>query len=583
VFAPGDLVDNRYEIIAPLAEGGMGAVYRARRTLLGDEVAIKVVLGDRLDRAASERFLRESRVAASLRHPSIVSIFDFDTLPGGEPYLVMELLSGPSLRAEIDARGRLELSDVYTVLPGICAALELAHSHDVVHRDIKPANIVAHEYHGGQRAWKLLDFGIANLRQTTEETRLTSAHQFIGTVSYASPEQLSGRPVDARADVYSLAAVIFEMLTGQLPFGGDGDLMAMVTAQMSGPVPRVKAVRPELPEWIDAVLARGLAKNPDDRWPSAADFGAVLSRSGILPTATTVVSSAAIAGIAATYDVGERVGPGRLGSDVFRGTHRALGHPVAIRVLRHESHPNWTAAKDRFLREAKALQVSHESVIQVRDYGEEPGLVYIVTDYIEGPSGRMLLNEVGRLEWPRLRPLLLQLLDAARTLHRRRALLCGLSPEIMRVRVAQSPDDDAADEGEKLLISTAGIWTAQDLLATLKETTLRGVSLDDVELRYVAPELLTGGSVDVRSDIFTIGVLAYEMATGGLPFDGRSMPELLGRMLSGAVADPRVAAPEMPEAVAAAILRALRPNPADRYANVGEFAAALGDRRSGRF
>ena len=127
VFAPGDLVDNRYEIIAPLAEGGMGAVYRARRTLLGDEVAIKVVLGDPFNRAASERFLRESRVAASLRHPSIVSIFDFDMLPGGEPYLVMELLSGPSLRAEIDARGRLELADVHRVLPGICAALELAH------------------------------------------------------------------------------------------------------------------------------------------------------------------------------------------------------------------------------------------------------------------------------------------------------------------------------------------------------------------------------------------------------------------------------------------------------------------------
>jgi len=562
----------------------MGAVYRARRTLLGDEVAIKVVLGDRLNRAASERFLRESRVAASLRHPSIVSIFDFDTLPGGEPYLVMELLSGPSLRAEIDARGRLELSDVSTVLPGICAALELAHSHDVVHRDIKPANIVAHEYHGGQRAWKLLDFGIANLRQTTEETRLTSAHQFIGTVSYASPEQLSGRPVDARADVYSLAAVIFEMLTGQLPFGGGGDLMTIITAQMSGPVPRVKAVRPELPEWIDAVLARGLARNPDDRWPSAAAFGAVLSRSGFSPTATTALSPpAAIAGIAATYDIGERVGPGRLGSTVFRGVHRALGQPVAIRVLRYESHPNWTAAKDRFLREAKALQVSHESVIQVRDYGEEPGLVYIVTDYIEGPSGRMLLNEVGRLEWPRLRRLLLQLLDAARTLHRRRALLCGLSPEIMRVRAAPSPGDDSAGEGEKLLISTAGIWTAQDLLATLKETTLRGVSLDDVELRYVAPELLTGGSVDVRSDVFTIGVLAYEMATGAPPFDGRSMPELLGRMLSGAVADPRVAAPEMPEAPAAAILRALRPAPADRHANVREFAAALGDRRSRRF
>ena len=146
MLSPGDLIDNRYEILAPLAEGGMGAVYRARRTLLGDEVAIKVVRGDYGSRAAGERFLRESRIAASLRHPSIVSILDFDMPPGGEPYLVMELLSGPNLREEIDARGRLELADVQRILPGICAALQLAHSHGVVHRDIKPANIVAHQY-----------------------------------------------------------------------------------------------------------------------------------------------------------------------------------------------------------------------------------------------------------------------------------------------------------------------------------------------------------------------------------------------------------------------------------------------------
>ncbi len=219
MLAAGDILDNRYEILAPLAEGGMGAVYRARRTLLGDEVAIKVVLGDHGDGAARDRFLRESRVAASLRHPSIVSILDFDMPPGGQPYLVMELLSGPSLREELDFHRRMELDDVHRIMPGVCAALQLAHSHDVVHRDIKPANIVAHQYHGGQRAYKLVDFGIANLRQGADETRLTGTHQFLGTVSYASPEQLTGRAVDGRADVYSLSAVLFEMLTGQLPFG----------------------------------------------------------------------------------------------------------------------------------------------------------------------------------------------------------------------------------------------------------------------------------------------------------------------------------------------------------------------------
>ena len=548
----------------------MGAVYRARRTLLGDEVAIKVVLQDAPDFASRERFLRESRIAARLRHPSIVSIFDFDMPADGDPYLVMELLSGPSLRDEIAARGRLDPADVQRIVPGICAALQLAHAHDIVHRDIKPANIVAHQYEPGVRVYKLVDFGVANLRHTTIETRLTDAHQFVGTVSYASPEQISGREVDARSDIYSLAAVVFEMLTGRVPFGGQ-DLMAIVAAQMTGDPPSARHFRPELPEWIDSAITRALARNPEDRWKSAAEFGDALCPPGDAPTISTPAASTGSSTLANTYEVLERVGPGRLASDVYRGVHRALGHPVAIRILRSESHPNWSAARSRFLREAKALQVAHPSIIQVRDYGEEAGLVYLVTDFIEGSSVRTLLKEGGAIPWEGLQPLLTQLCDAATVLHRRRAFICGLSPEIMRIRRPETAEDSL-----QLMISTAGIWEAQDLLATLHERTLRGLSIEDVELRYVAPELLTGGTIDARSDIFTIGVIAYEMATGTVPFDGRSMPELLGKMLAGAVADPRTISPDLPEKFAAALARALKAAPADRFANVRAFAAAAG-------
>ena len=145
----------------------------------------------------------------------------------------MELLSGPSLRDEIAARGRLDPADVQRIVPGICAALQVAHDGGVVHRDLKPANIVAHEYAPGQRVYKLVDFGVANLRQSAADARLTDAHQFVGTVAYAAPEQISAREVDARTDVYALAAVVYEMLTGALPFG-DGDLMAIVTRKIGG-------------------------------------------------------------------------------------------------------------------------------------------------------------------------------------------------------------------------------------------------------------------------------------------------------------------------------------------------------------
>ena len=574
VFSVGEVVDNRYEILAPLAEGGMGAVYRARRTLLGDEVAIKVVLPELTNPTARERFLRESRVAASLRHPAVVSILDFDMPESGQPFLVMELLNGPSLRDEIRSRGRLEPLDVQQIMPPICSALDLAHARGIVHRDLKPANVVAHEYMDGSRVYKLVDFGIANLRETTDETRLTAADQFVGTVTYAAPEQLTAGSVDARSDVYSLAAVVYEMLTGHPPFAGP-DVMTIVSGHLSSPVPRIRSLRPDVPRWLDDAVARGLAKLPADRWQSAAEFGEALS--GPAGTEETRPADArplsvSVSGLIATYDIGEVVGPGRLGSRVFKATHRALGHPVAIRIL-ESSARNWAAVRERFLREARSLQVAHPSIIQVRDYGEETDFVYVVTDFIEGSNLRELLRDEGAFPWPRMRTLLQQLLEAARVLHRRKALLCGLTPEIIRVRRPDPNDPDA--EEERLMISTGGIWRAQDLLATLHDGTLRGLALEDGELRYVAPELLTGGTMDVRSDVFTIGVLAYEMAMGRPPFDGGSMPELLGRMLAGAPADPRAAAPGLPEPTAAAILRALSPAPAQRFASVREFAAAL--------
>jgi serine/threonine-protein kinase len=339
---------------------------------------------------------------------------------------------------------------------------------------------------------------------------------------------------------------------------------------MTAPTPRPSLIRGELPAWVDLVVARAMAKSPDDRWPSISDLGAVIDAStdrGSSTSSAALVSS--MSSLLTTYELGERLGPGRLGSDVYRGVHRALGHPVAIRVLRREPGRSWEGVRARLLREAKTLQVAHPSVIQVRDYGEEADMVYVITDLIEGKSLRELLVAAGALPWERLRPLLAQLVDASGALHRRQGLLCGMSPEIMRV----APAND--EETERLMISSAGIWQAQDLLSTLNEQTLRGVGLADVELRYVAPELLTGQTADVRSDIFTMGVLAYEMATAGRPYEGTSMQTLLGAMLRGTPDDPRIAQPGLPDAAAAAMLKALRPSPADRFGTAREFGAAL--------
>jgi serine/threonine protein kinase len=569
VLAAGHILDGRYEIVSIIASGGMGAVYRARRTLLLDEVAIKVILTDHTVPSVRERFMRESRASARLRHPNIVSILDFDIDSSGNPFLVMELLSGPCLKDEIAARRRLEVADVQRIVPQLCNALQLAHSNGIVHRDLKPANIVRHDFPGGEQVYKIVDFGIAAIRGSSDETRLTGANQFVGTVAYSSPEQLRAAGVDPQSDVYSLGAVVFEMLTGRLPFTGD-DILGIVSAQLSSPVPSLRTVRADLPAWVDIVVARALARDPAERWPTIEAFGDAI-RAGDGRRQTGIAGGATA--LLATYDIGTLIGPGRLGSEVYRGVHRALGHPVAIRMLRRGGQRNWEAVRARFLREAQTLQLGHPSIIQVRDYGEEEDLVYVVTDFIEGLSLRELMAASGPIAWPRLRPLLVQLLEAARVLHRRNGLLAGLTPDIMRV--ARERDEGDSWEEERLMISTAGIWQAQDLLATLQEGTLRGVGLADDELRYVAPELLTGQAADVRSDVFTIGVLAYEMATGTLPYDAGSMQPLLGAMLKGTPVPPAEKQPTLPAAAAAALLRALRPAPDARFASAKEFAAAL--------
>jgi serine/threonine protein kinase len=565
VLSPGQVLDDRYEILALLAEGGMGAVYRARRTLLGDEVAIKIIRADHSGPAPRERFMRESRACARLRHPNIVSILDFNLDQNDHPFLVMELLNGRSLKDEIAERARLPIEEVQAIVPPICSALQFAHSLGIVHRDLKPANIVAHEFIPGERVYKLVDFGLANIRESSPNERLTGPHEFIGTIAYASPEQLSGGVGDARSDVYSLGAVVFEMLTGRVPFPGD-EPMTMLNGHLNTPVPRPTSLRPELPAWVDIVICRALAKHPDDRWPDISELGRAFTI-GDSAHPTTLTSAPVSSGLLATYELGDRLGPGRLGSEVYRGLHRALGHPVAIRLLRRDGRRNWDGTRARFLREARTLQVAHPSIIQVRDYGEERDLVYLVTDYIEGPSLRELMEASGPLAWPRLKPLLAQLVEAARVLHHRTGLLCGVSPDIIRIANESG--------GERLMMSSAGIWQAQDLLATLQEQTLRGIGLADVELAYVAPELLTGRNADPQSDIFTMGVLAYEMSTGTLPYTGDSMPELLGAMLRGMPDDPLTRQPTLPAGTAAAIERALRPAPEERFASAEEFGAAL--------
>jgi serine/threonine protein kinase len=569
VLTPGQVLDGRYEILGPIARGGMGEVHRARRTLLGDEVAIKVIQPAGIDAGElRERFMRESRACAHLRHPNIVSILDFDLGPDGAPFLVMEMLNGPSLRDEIRRQGRFPLASVQRIVTALAGAIQLAHDRGVVHRDLKPSNVVSHRFETGEVVWKIIDFGLANVREGADATRLTAPREFLGTVTYAPPEQLRGEPVDHRADIYCLGAIAFEMLTGQPPFP-TGDLLAVVSQHLTAVPPAPSSVAQDLPAFVDAAVLKALEKDPARRWQRVSELAQALGGRGDEPTATaTGFRAPALPSWLDKYELERSLGRGRLRSEIFAGRHRALGVPVAVRVVRRGATANWDAVRARFLQEARAMQAPHPSVLQVRDFGEEDGVIYLVTDLVEGTSLRELLAHDAPLAWPRLERLVRQLLDAATVLHRRGGVLSGLSPEIIRM----TRDDD----GERLLISSAGISQVQDLLGTLDEQTLRGAGMLDPEVPYVAPEVFLGRRPDHRSDVFTLGVLMYEMATGRLPFHAGNMHQLVGAAMSTRPVDPRDLQAGLPDPFADVTLRCLHPNVDERPSGPAEMLTALG-------
>jgi serine/threonine protein kinase/ABC-type branched-subunit amino acid transport system substrate-binding protein len=261
---------SKYQILSEIGRGGMGVVYQAYDPLLDRKVAIKVLAPHLVwEKGFVERFLREARAAARLKHPSIVTIYDVGQ-DGDRFFFVMEYLEGSTLGDHLRQSGPLPPQQLLAILYPLSDALDYAHSQGLVHRDIKPGNVIVGP--AGQVA--LTDFGIAKAAQ---ETSLTVTGTIMGTPEYMSPEQAFGKEIDHRTDLYSLAVLGYEMLCGQAPFSGTTP-HAVVYKQIHEPPPPISQMRPELPAAAEEVVARALAKDPDDRYPTANAFVGALDR-----------------------------------------------------------------------------------------------------------------------------------------------------------------------------------------------------------------------------------------------------------------------------------------------------------------
>ncbi len=278
---PGDVIGGKFRIVRMIGDGGMGAVFEARHEVLGTSVALKFLHTELARRQGlATRFLQEARVSASIQSPHVTKVTDVEQTADGTPYLVMELLTGESLQQLLDRQRKLPKDQAIDFVLQILSGLEAAHALGVVHRDLKPDNVFITPSTGGP-VCKLLDFGIAKLRQTNDYNRgLTRPGALMGTPEYMSPEQLySADRVDHRADLYSIGVMLFELLAGERPAIGE-DAAAIVGNVMAGKVKRLDQLDPSLPGELVAVVHKGIDPDKGRRFQSAVEM-----RSAIAPFA----------------------------------------------------------------------------------------------------------------------------------------------------------------------------------------------------------------------------------------------------------------------------------------------------------
>lgn len=275
----GEIIAEKYRLESMIGEGGMAVVYKAVQMNIDRPVVLKVMQWQlRGNERAIKRFEQEARFTAKVNHPNVVSVFDVGLLAGGQPYLVMEYIEGESLRDRLEREGMLSLNTAAAIMIQICRGLNQAHKIGLIHRDLKPENIILQQDAERPDWVKIVDFGIAHLVEGYQ--RLTKTGNITGTVAYMAPEQLRNVKVDTRVDLYSLGILLFEMITGTVPFDADSTESILLKQLMDPPIPP-STLRADIPpdSLMDQIVLRALEKDPERRYQTATEMRLDLERS----------------------------------------------------------------------------------------------------------------------------------------------------------------------------------------------------------------------------------------------------------------------------------------------------------------
>ena len=560
-LAAGTIIAERYEILELLGEGGMGSVYKAKDHELDRIIALKTIRPDLSSNTmVLRRFKQELLLARQITHPNVIRIFDLG-VAGSLRFITMEFVDGEDLKSVLRRRGKLPPREAARIVQQICAGLEAAHAEDVIHRDLKPQNVLID---GGKNV-RIMDFGLA---RSLEQTGMTRTGALIGTADYMAPEQARGEEVDARSDVFAVGVIFYELLTSELAFAAK-DLMTSLLRRTRERATPPHLIDPEVPQAMSDVVMRCLEPDVRNRYQSA---GEVIAGISSVLTATTSQKAAIAASHPATlvsgamigsrYRIEQNAGEGGMGK-VYRATDLHLNRTVALKIIRPELAGD-AQALGRLKQEILlASRVSHRNVLRIHDLGEAGDLRFISMAWVDGSDLDHFVRGAKPLDEPLIMRLAQQMCEGLEAAHREGIVHRDLKPRNILL-----------DSHGNACISDFGV--AQPI--NLPSTTQPGFSGEIAgSVRYMSPEQFEGKAVDYRSDIYSLGLILYELATGDVPSPSDSMWQTMLRRATEKPREPRVLNPGISEKLSNIILRCLEVEPSNRYQSASELLQDLRD------